>query len=232
MTQKIIKHPSGIRQEIVNKVVARRGRLHAFTQLDPVKTALVVVDLDLGTGRDTDQQIKDIAEKVNLLASCLRDHGGVIAWVTTPLTKATDNFRAIFGEELTKRYEADGQSGKSNTLWPELNFKDGDVLAAKSGHSAFFPGKSNLHDQLKAKNIEFLLIVGAVTNVCCESSARDAAELGYKATLISDAMIGHSFGLHEATLATFFRCFGDVRPTEDTLKLVVKGAIPAEITRT
>jgi len=57
-----------------------------------------------------------------------------------------------------------------------------------------------LHQQLQARGITTLLIVGAVTNVCCEASARDAAELQYKVTMISDALIGHSFGLHEATL--------------------------------
>jgi ureidoacrylate peracid hydrolase len=220
MAQKIVKHPSGIRQEIVDKVVHRRGYLYAFPQINPAKTALVVVDLDEGTGRDSEEQIISISNNVNTLAAAMRKHGGTVAWVTTPIQKATENFRAVFGEDLTKRYEADGKSGKSKTLWPELDAKDGDIHATKQGHSAFFPGKSNLYEQLQAKGIESLLIVGAVTNVCCEASARDAAELQYKVTMVSDTLIGHSFGLHEATLATFFRCYGDVRPTEDVVKLL------------
>ena len=220
MAQKTAKHPSGIRQEIVDKVVNRRGYLYAFPELDPAKTALVVIDLDEGTGRDSEEQIASISGNVNSLAATLRKQGGTVAWVTTPIQKATSNFRAIFGEELTKRYEADGKSGKSKTLWLELNAEESDIHATKQGHSAFFPGKSDLHEQLQAKGIDTLLIVGAVTNVCCEASARDAAELQYKVTMISDALIGHSFGLHEATLATFFRCYGDVRPTEDVVKLL------------
>jgi nicotinamidase-related amidase len=219
MAQKTV-HPSGIRQEIVDKVVNRRGYLYAFPQVNTAKTALVVVDLDEGTGRDSEEQIVSISKNVNALAAALREQGGTVAWVTTPIQKATDNFRAIFGEELTKRYETDGKSGKSKTLWPELDSRESDVHATKSGHSAFFPGKSDLHDQLQAKGIDTLLIVGAVTNVCCEASARDAAELQYKVTMVSDALIGHSFGLHEATLATFFRCYGDVRPTGDVVKLL------------
>lgn len=219
MAQKIT-HPSGIRQEIVDKVVHRRRHLYAFPQINPAKTALVVVDLDEGTGRDIEEQITSISNNVNALAAALRQQGGTVAWVTTPIQKATENFRAVFGEELTKRYEADGKSGKSKTLWPELDAKENDVHATKSGHSAFFPGKSDLHEQLQAKDIDALLIVGAVTNVCCEASARDAAELQYKVTMVSDALIGHSFGLHEATLATFFRCYGDVRPTGDVVKLL------------
>jgi hypothetical protein len=45
-------------------------------------------------------------------------------------------------------------------------------------------------------------------------------ELGYKVIMISDALSGHAHGLHEATLATFYRIFGDVRPNEEVIRLV------------
>lgn len=38
-------HPVGIRQEIIDRVMARRGRLHWFERLEPAKTALVAVDM-------------------------------------------------------------------------------------------------------------------------------------------------------------------------------------------
>jgi nicotinamidase-related amidase len=59
-----------------------------------------------------------------------------------------------------------------------------------------------------------------VTNICCESSARDAAELDYKVIMISDALAGHAHGLHEASLATFYRIFGDVRPSKEVIRLL------------
>lgn len=59
-----------------------------------------------------------------------------------------------------------------------------------------------------------------MTNVCCGASARDAAELHYKVTMVSDALVGQSYGLHEASLATFFRCYGDVRPSGQILSLL------------
>lgn len=61
-----------------------------------------------------------------------------------------------------------------------------------------------------------------MTNICCESSARDAAELEYKVIMISDALSGHAHGLHEATLATFYRIFGDVRPCEEIIQLLTR----------
>jgi len=38
--------------------------------------------------------------------------------------------------------------------------------------------------------------------------------------MISDALSGQVHGLHEATLATFYRIFGDVRPSEDVIRLL------------
>jgi nicotinamidase-related amidase len=96
----------------------------------------------------------------------------------------------------------------------------GDLRATKSGASAFFPGKCNLKPQLDAHGIDTVLIAGTVTNICCESSARDAAELEYKVILVSDALSGHAHGLHEATLATFYRIFGDVRPSAEVIGLL------------
>ncbi len=37
-----------------------------------------------------------------------------------------------------------------------------------------------------------------------------------------DALSGQSFGLHEASLATFFRIFGDVRPSAEVVALLAE----------
>jgi len=114
------------------------------------------------------------------------------------------------------------QGERSTTLWPELDTSRQDLVAVKSGASAFFPGKCNLKEQLDRLGIDTLLIAGAVTNICCESSARDAVELDYKVIMVSDALSGHAHGLHEATLATFYRIFGDVRPSAEVIELLGK----------
>ena len=141
--------------------------------------------------------------------------------MTTPIRKASANFIAIYGEDFAKMHEeASVINGAATTVWKGLNTKDKDVFAEKKSGDAFFPGNCDLHQQLQMRKIQSILIVGMVTNVCCESTARGATELDYQVTMISDAMWGHKEGQHEATLATFFRNFGDVRPTEDVLRLI------------
>ncbi len=215
-------HPSGIPQIIVNKVVKRRGRLHAFEELDPARTALVVVDLDSRTMEHPDNgSMRLLAPKVNAIADSLRASNGVVAWVTTPVRKASENFTAIYGRTFAKMHEdASGENGATTTVWSGLHVDPDDIFAEKEGASAFFPGRCDLHEKLQERGIQSLLIMGMVTNVCCESTARDATELDYQVTMISDGMWGHKQGQHEATLATFFRNFGDVRPTDDVLKLI------------
>jgi ureidoacrylate peracid hydrolase len=215
-------HPSGIPEKIVRKVVARRGRLHAFETIDPAKTALVVIDLDEGTvGRDEKSTALPLISNVNLLAAAVRVTGGVVAWVLSQTEKTSPHFAAILGDELAGMYGNEMLPGGPGTrLWPDLERADGDILTTKSRASAFFPGRCDLHQRLQPLGVDTLLITGAVTNICCESSARDATELDYKVILISDALSGHAHGLHEATLATFYRIFGDVRPTHEVLRLL------------
>jgi nicotinamidase-related amidase len=215
-----MEHPSGIPEKIVDKVVARRGRLHAFETIDPGTTALVVIDLDAATVVSDDTSRRMIST-VNAVASAVRESGGVVAWVLSSMTVMPRHFAAILGVELATRYFNDGRAdGPGTRLCNSLQPADADVFAVKSGASAFFPGKCDLKKQLDARGIDTILIAGTVTNICCESSARDAAELEYKVIMISDALSGHAHGLHEATLTTFYRIFGDVRPGDEIIQLL------------
>ena len=215
-----MQHPSGIPEKIVKKVVARRGRLHAFETIDPKSTALVAIDLDAATVGHDDTWPRIIAN-VNALGTAVRQAGGVVAWVLSRMNAMPKHFSAILGVELATRYFNDGQmDGPGTRLWHALQREDVDIIAVKSGASAFFPGKCHLKEHLDARGIDTVLIAGAVTNICCESSARDAAELEYKVIMISDALSGHAHGLHEATLATFYRIFGDVRTSDEVIQLL------------
>jgi ureidoacrylate peracid hydrolase len=215
-----MEHPSGIPEKIVNKVVARRGRLHAFETIDPKTTALVVIDLDVATVRRDDTCHRMIST-VNTVARAVRGSGGAVAWVLSSMKAMPRHFAAILGVELATKYFNDGHAeGPGTKLCQDLQSEDTDIFAVKSGASAFFPGKCNLKEQLDARGIDTVLIAGTVTNICCESSARDAAELEYKVIMISDALSGHAHGLHEASLATFYRIFGDVRPSDEIITLL------------
>ena len=216
-----MQHPSKLNEKVVAKVIARRGRLHAFETLEPRRTALVVIDLNLASV-EQDDACKAMIPRINALATALRKHGGLVAWVRTEF-RLTPQATAQYGIDASRFAAELDPNGTGAQLWPGLVVEMADVQAMKRGASAFFPGKCELPETLSARNVEHVLIAGTVTNVCCESSARDAVELGFHVTMVSDACAGHSHGLHEATLNTFYRSFGDVRPCDDVARLIAEG---------
>ena len=68
--------------------------------------------------------------------------------------------------------------------------------------------------------MDTVLIAGTVTNVCCESSARDAAALGLRVVFLADATAAPTDAIHNATLLTIYRSFGDVRPVAEVIGLL------------
>ena len=78
---------------IIERVVARRGTEHVFSDLDPRRTALVVVDLqnafmDDDVGHAVCPSARDIVPAVNLLAKATCEPpGAACSGSRTPSTK-------------------------------------------------------------------------------------------------------------------------------------------------
>lgn len=208
---------------------SRRGRRHAYERLDPVRTALVVIDM-VPFFAEANVHCRDAIAPINTIATALRNANGIVAWVL-PANQGPPSAHAIefYGAEIAKAYGASGGAGAArDRLCPELDCAGEDIVAEKSSASAFFPGRCDLHDRLAARGVETVIITGTVTNVCCESSARDASTLGYRVIFAADATATVSDAAHNATLYTIYRSFGDVRPVAEILELIVKGAVKAD----
>src|SRR5580658_931509 len=72
--------------DVVKRVTERRGTAHCYAELDPAKTALVVIDLqyafmDEVVGHAVCPAAIDIVPAVNRLAAAVRDSGGGVFWV-------------------------------------------------------------------------------------------------------------------------------------------------------
>ena len=79
-----------------------------------------------------------------------------------------------------------------------------------------------LHDELRDRKIENVIITGAFTNFCCESSGRDALMLGYRVIFVSDATMARTPQEHQMGLTAMQLAFADVRSTESTAVLIAK----------
>jgi len=199
----------------------RRGRRHAFQYLRPAQTALVVIDM-VPFFVAASPYCQGIVPHINAIAASLRAAAGTVAWVLPSDTRRHPALaEEFFGPEIAELYRRSGGSGPhAARLWPGLLQAPDDILVEKSAPSAFLPGYCDLSDHLRARGIDTVLITGTVTNVCCESSARDAASTGFRVIMVADANAAMRDADHNATLHTIYRSFGDVRPTAEVLALI------------
>jgi ureidoacrylate peracid hydrolase len=89
----------------------------------------------------------------------------------------------------------------------ELQPQAGDMVVRKTRYSGF--AGTTLDSQLRSRAIRYLFFLGIATNVCVESTLRDAYFLDYWPILIADAALpAGSAALHEATLYNVENFFG------------------------
>jgi nicotinamidase-related amidase len=217
-------HDWSIAEREYERKTARRGRRHAYEQLEPATTALVVVDMVRFFTRES-ARCQAIIPMINSLASALRAAGGVVAWVRPSADDPHPDWsREFFGEATAELFRTSGGEGPLHGRIDDgLAWTDADLFVEKRSRSAFFPGYCALPEMLAERGVGTVIVVGTVTNVCCESSVRDAATLGYRVIMAADANATNSDATHNATLHTVYRTFGDVRTTDEILALIAAG---------
>ncbi len=223
-------HPLTIPQEIVHRMMTRRGHLHLFESLVPTRTALVVIDmqcafLEPGAPSET-PMAREIVPQINRLAQALRAQGGVVAFAQGSFQAHGPHAWPLFFDYMVNAQYAKsildaltpGRPG--HALWPDLDVQAQDLRVRKNRYSAFFPGACELPELLRARGIDTVLITGTLTNVCCEASARDAMMGDFKTIMVSDANAARSDAEHTAALATVMQFFADVRSTDEVIGLL------------
>jgi ureidoacrylate peracid hydrolase len=222
-------HPVSIRQEIIDRVEARRGRYHLFDRFDPARSAVIIIDMQntfCEPGAPAEVPLsRAIVGPINRLTAGMRARGGHVIWVTHANQGAGEgsDWRGFFDnfvadEVRARTIESLSPGGPGQEIWPELEVADTDLKIFKNRYSALIPGASSLERLCRSLGIETLLITGTKTNVCCESTARDAMMLDFNVVMISDATATLSDDEHRATLETIIQQFGDVYTVDEVLE--------------
>jgi len=217
-----------IPESFTARVIARCGTAHPHADLNPARTALVVVDLqnafmDDAVGHAVCPMARDIVANVNRLATTVRATGGGVFWIKNTFDARWSNADAMLSPEARRhRIEAMAEGSKGQALWPELDVRPDDEIVRKYRFSAFLPGTCELPDRLRSRGLDTVLIVGAVTNVCCESSARDAMMTNFKTVMVTDANAAMTMGEHQASLTAFYLMFGDVMDTDFVIQRLTR----------
>jgi ureidoacrylate peracid hydrolase len=224
-------HNVSIRQEIIDRVLARRGRLHWFDRLDPRKTALLVIDMQntfCAPGGPAEVAVsREIIAPINRLTRRLRDMGVQVIWVL----HANEQYNGRSDWELFYNYVvADDMRLKTiesltagrQAVWHDLEQGNRDITIIKNRYSALVSGSSSLERVLRNLGIDTLLFAGTKTNICCESTARDAMMLDFKVVMLSDCTAALSDDEHRAALESIIQQFGDVMTADEAVELLGK----------
>jgi ureidoacrylate peracid hydrolase len=214
-------------------------------KLDPSTTAVVVVDLQndfASPGGMFDRAglpitgIQAIVPNVRAVLDAARRSGIFVAYLKMAFqpdladsgypTSPTWLKHAPFhvGEEVTA---PNGEPSRilirdtwNTEIIDDLAPEPGDAVIYKSRFSGFHG--TRLHEILQARRIQRLIVVGATTSVCVDSTVRDAMYLDYHCLVVGDATaepIAQDAlrSNHEASLLTLELLFAHVATTEDII---------------
>lgn len=192
----------------------------------PESTALILVDLQrCFVDRSSEFAAAGAAAllgRLNALAARCRD-AGILVIITAHVLRPDHSNAGTLAERVPAvMHGMIDENGEGASLHPALDVEAGDVIIRKPRFSAF--AGTDLDLILRTRGIDTVIVGGIATEICCESTARDAADRGLRVVFLSD---GTATGAgpddpeaertHAAALSRLDAFFADVMSISDLL---------------
>jgi nicotinamidase-related amidase len=165
--------------------------------IDPQRTALLVMDYQNGI-LDRLPDAKALLDRAAEAIATIRRHGGQIGYVRVAFTDADydrippgSHFGGIMARGGRSHHADDPATAVHDTVAPE----PGDVIVRKTRVGAF--STTDLDEQLRARQIDTLILAGISTSGVVLSTVRDAADRDYRVFVLADASADPRPGVHE-----------------------------------
>ncbi|KXA92400.1 isochorismatase [candidate division MSBL1 archaeon SCGC-AAA259E17] len=156
---------------------------------EPDRTGLLVIDmtneflkegspLEVPAGRKMVPRLKRVIE------TCRSEDVPVI--YTRHVLREDGTNAGLFGEfyQAVRDKKAHVQGSEGVEIYDEIFPEKDDIVISKHRYSAFY--ETDLDTVLKNMGIDTLIISGVLTNLCCESTARDAMFRDYRVIFLRD----------------------------------------------
>jgi ureidoacrylate peracid hydrolase len=215
------------------RVIRLQGKPFALERIEAARTALVVVDMQnyyVAEGFPNESPAaRGIVPNINKLAAALRAAGGRVVWVQTDSAQALAKWGnhhkyKLTPEKAATRLQKLSDKDEGFKLYKTLEPRPDDLYVRKIKFSAMVGESSDLDRVLQKHGIEVLLIAGTKTNVCCDSTARDASMMEYRVAMVSDCTATLNDEEHAAALNNFQVSFGDVMTVAEVQERLVPAA--------
>jgi nicotinamidase-related amidase len=198
----------------------------------PARTALVNVDMQSCFVEGYRISVPDgpaVLERVNRVAAACRKAGILV--IHTSIVYRPDGSNVGIVKEFDPVSIESGilnKGAKGAALHPGLVVEKGDILLDKPRFGAFH--MTDMELILRARGIDSIIVSGLATNICCESTAREAAVRNFRVFFLSDGTATSGIGdltaadLQRATCATLGLLFAQVQ-TVDEMIGKIEGAV-------
>jgi ureidoacrylate peracid hydrolase len=194
--------------------------------------ALMVIDMQNGFCHDDGSFAKMTAERGMSIEMCKEAIPGcqrlasLARQKSRPViyTRYTYHQNYFDGGILVEKYPDIPKSGSlaagswDAEIVDQLTPEPSDLVIDKSRYSAFYG--TRLEPLLTGHGIDTLVMCGVTTNICVETTARDAAQRDYRVLIVSDATGELTRERHENALAILDYGFGWVVSVDDIVDLV------------
>ena len=176
-------------------------------KIDKNNTALLVIDLQKGeynpeiiSKKPHDKYMWDRMKNIvlpngkKIIDKCRQNKVEVIYTVVESYTKD--------GRDRGIDYKISGifcaKNSKEAEVLDEIKPLDNEIIIPKTSSSVF--NSTNIEYVLRNLSIQYLMIIGIVTDQCVETAVRDGCDKGFLITLIEDACATHTQERHDNTL--------------------------------
>jgi len=199
----------------------RRGSMTSALAdiVDRRRAALVVVDVQNDfVESQTSASAAQILPRLKQMLTAARKVGVKIVYTQAFVSDLTSS--DVWQSGLSKRsHGADfcREGSRGSEIHSEVTPVAGDIVIQKYRYSAFIG--TNLEVILRAHEVESLIFTGLATNVCVESSVRDAYQRDYWTVTVSDCTAASAPELHHASLRSIERNFGLVATSGEILRV-------------
>ena len=214
---------------LVAQSTYRRDGLAVFGPLNPRRTALLVLNMqnawmasDAPFRISPERQPRDVLARIHRFAARLRDGGGQVAWIRTTVgAVGTPAYWSTYYDhfiEPTKRaiaVQALTPGNRLHELHPEVQVESHDWVLDKSRFNDFAFNAHDLDAMLRQANIDTVVVAGTATNICCETTIRDAMSRDYRTFMPHNLVDAPTLDAHHAGLRSVMQAFADVRSAND-----------------
>jgi len=197
----------------------------------PSKTALINVDMQNVFVENSPIAAPDgpvVLERINRLSDQCRKAGILVVHTIVGYRPDHSNvgIAGQFAPDVISKRLLD-LDRPSAALHPGLVVEPGDILLEKPRYGAFYA--TDLELILRSRGIDTVIITGICTNVCCETTAREAAVRDFKVLFTSDGTATFGVGgltdkeIQRATCATLSVVFAQVLTVDEVIAKISKG---------